>query len=224
VATDLSTLRNEVRARVGNRSTTALSDARIDFALRASINQIASPKVHRHADLERFVTVPTVATVDTVSLGLTAWTIFSLRCTTTANVRRMIGIGPQEMDEIEKAPGPPREYCRWGDQTNGTTLELNPIPDAVYTLKARVYIYPQYTLDGSGLLSSTCPVREVYDEGVLLGAEYRVWMNDLQNPDRGMLVKNQLADWMETIISPYEGELDDQANDMMAPMLLGYSR
>lgn len=217
MATNLSTLRDELRARTGNRSTSALPEDRLDFLLRQSILQISSPKVHRHADLESTISVSTADGDDKVEVGATLWTIYSARDTTTTNVRRLEAVGAQTMDEYEKTSGPPLRYARWGSFDDGTVLELDPIPDGVYTLKVRGYLYPTFTLDGNDLLTGECPLREVYDEAVLLGAEYRAWMNVLQNPTRGLMIKNQLSDFMDTIISPYEGELDDMSTDVLAP-------
>lgn len=219
MATLLSTIRSEVRSRLGNKSTTNLSNARMDFAIKAAIMQLSSPKVHRQADLERKISVSTVSGTDTISLGTTVWTIFSGRDTTSTNIRRLEAVGPQYMDELEKSSGRPLSYCRWGDDAEVTSVELDPIPNGVYALVFRCYIFPQFTVDGNGELSGNCPLREVYDEGIMLGAEYRLWFNALQNPKRGMMVKNQLADWVESIVTPYEGELDDQTVDSLAPSM-----
>lgn len=223
MATNISTIRAELRSRVGNRSTTALPESRLDFCIRESVFQISSPKVHKQADLERLIDLDTSNGVDTYSLGTAdqIWTIFSLRDRTTGNIRRLSNIGPQAMDEIEKTTGIPLRYARWGGDAGATGLEIDPIPNGVYNLRARVYTYPSFTLDSDGLLTGTLPLRPVYDEGILLGAEYRVWMNILQNPTRGAVVKNQLSDWIDTIISPAEGELDDNAVDMLMPNIRG---
>ena len=214
MASSLADLRTELRSRLGGRSTTALSDARMDWALRASTIQISSPMVHRHADLESTANVSTVSSTDTYNLGIAVWSIFSGRDTTTSNARRLSNEGPQFMDELQKTSGPPLRFARWGGFEN-TGIELDPIPDGVYTLVFRVYSYPVF--DTNTPMAGNSLLREVYDEGILLGAEYCLWMNALQNPFRGKMVKNQLSDWMDTILSPYIGELDDNTGDILAP-------
>lgn len=215
-------MRDELRLRIGNRSTSAVSDARIDIALKAAIYQIASPSVHRHADLESTASVSTASGDDTYDLGIAVWSIFSGRDTTSNNIRRLINVGPHFMDELEKTNGPPLRYARWGGFED-SGVELDPIPDGTYSLVFRVYEYPTFTTS-AGLLSGNSPLREVYDEGIYLGAEYRIWMNVLQNPFRGKMVKNQLSDWMDTILSPAIGELDDNLDSTLAPDMIGVSR
>lgn len=219
MATALSDLRDEVRARVGNRDTAAIPNARIDFCLRHAIIQLASPAVFRQDDLETTVNLATVSGTDTYSLGMVLYAIYSVRDTTTGNKRRIAAVGPQWMDELEKTAGPPLRYCRWGG-VDDTGIELDPIPDGVYNLVIRVYGFPSFTTSG-GVLTGDSPLRESMDECVLLGAEYRLWTSVLQNPERGRIVKNDQADVLATIMSGYEGELYDSAADILMPDMLG---
>ena len=125
----------------------------------------------------------------------------------------------QFMLELLKSRGQPLRYARWGRD-----FHLDPIPNGVFTIDVFHYAYPQYTLvsDGSGgtILGGNSPLFDIYDEGVLLGSESRIWFNVLQNPQRGQMVKDQLSDWMSTIISPAAGDLDDQ-EDVLQPDLDG---
>lgn len=213
MATSIATLRTELRSRLGGRSATAITDTRLDFLLRHAIEQLSSPRVHRHPTLETTIPIATVSGTSGYSLtqgGVAIWTIFSVRDTTAGNVRRLTNAGIQFMDELVRTSGFPLRYARWGQ-----ALELDPIPDGIYNLVVRGYRYPAFDPSGNS------PLDDVYNEGILLGAESRGWLNVLQNPERGLVVKNQLADWMDTIISPYDGEMDDNAADVLAPDLYG---
>jgi hypothetical protein len=223
-----SSLRSLLRSRTGNRSTDSLPDTRLDVALKAAIIQLASPKVHRHAELETDTTITTAdgsaggATADQqigrYAIDTTLWTIYSVRNTTSGYERRLFPEGIQVVDELNRGFGQPLRYARWGRY-----IILDPIPNAIFTVRVRGYAFPTFSVGGDSLLSGSCPFHDVYDEGVLLGGEYRLWYNDLQNPVRGQAVKMQLVDWMDTIIPQIEGELDDQ-EDVMGPDLTGITR
>lgn len=214
MATTLASLRTEIKARILNRSAN-LTDSRVDQTIMATIRQLASPKVHRHAELEGKETVTTAAGTDIYTMATNIWTIYAVRDTTTNSKRRLQVLGIQQMLEIEKSSGVPLAYSRWGRD-----IHFDPIPDAVNTVDVYNYSYPTLTLNGSNELTGNSPLNDVYNEGILLGSEYRLWRSVLQDPKRATGVKADLADWMETMISPYDGELDDQ-EDTLAPDLDG---
>lgn len=220
----------EVRQRVGSRSTMGLSQVQIHDRIRDSLVQLSSPKVHRHAELELLFSINTVdgsaggASADEIAgrydlptaANQDLWTIFTVRDTTTTNIRRLRPAGVGRIDEVTQSFGPPIWYVRWGTQ-----LQLDPVPNGVFAIQVRAYAHPLPNTDARNtVLAGSCPLHQRFDEGVILGAEWRCWMNLLQNPARGKMVQNQLVDWSETIISPYEGELDDQ-EDLLAVDMTG---
>jgi len=215
-------LRAELRARLGNRGTT-LPDSRLDGPLRHAIVQLSSPVVHKHQILETRFSLTTAngqaagASADEqagrYTTPIALWTIYSMRDVTNNRKIWVSGRGAQDM--VTSSPGQPRYYSRWGRQ-----LEFDPRPNGIFTINIHGYAKPTFTFGGGPpvLLQGSCPLDDEYDEGVLLGAEYRCWFNVLQDPKRGLLVKNQLADWMETIVSPDEGDKDDQGDTMIVDM------
>src|SRR5207253_11243935 len=100
-----------------------------------------------------FNTVATVASyaiADIVSpLALaTFWFVLDLRDNT--NSRRIRRVHYTEIDKVTQTAGQPVRYYRYG-----TTINFDPIPDAVYTLQMRYRTRPGDFASGSDLILNT---------------------------------------------------------------------
>lgn len=205
MATDLGDLRTELRSRFLARNQTALSDARLDFCVRAGVRKVASPKIHRHAELETNFTFNTVASTDEY-VQPALWAIHAIRCTTPGNIRRLVPMGIQTMLEIEKTQGAPLVYAR-----HGRIIHLDPIPNGVFTLRVFAYNYPSFP---ASPMSGACPLLDLYDESVLTAAEATGWSKIFKDVAHGKELDAMWQNEMAEYYSPDEGDRDDMQDSL----------
>lgn len=200
MASTIAALSTELQERFGNRGTMGgsptITSARFTLAIKAAIKRTASPRVHRHAELEALETITTIVGVDSYAF-LPVWGIYAMRCTSAGNIRRLMPMGFQVMEQIEKTQGPPLNYARYG-----RTIYLEPIPDKVYNIRVSAYHYP----DVSG---TDCPLHEVYDEAVLCMGEAIVFERYLQDLTRGKMMREVWREELSIVSSPDEMDKDD---------------
>lgn len=143
-------VKTEIRACLGNRTD---FDSRLDNVLRLAMDHIA--RMHEFDELRFIATYTTAVTGDIAAdqqidliQGLNRIRkIYSVRLFSGTESRKLIKLNPRRFDALlPKADvysrGKTTHYCQY----NKNTLELWRVPDAVYTLKIRLSLYPEFPL------------------------------------------------------------------------------
>lgn len=146
-------VKTEIRACLGGRTD---FDSRLDNVLRLSMNHIA--RSHEFDELRFLATYTTAVTGDPIAdsqinlvQGLNrVRKIYTVRLYSGTESRKLIKLNPRRFDTLIPkvdviSRGKPTHYCIY----NKNTLELWRAPDAVYTLKIRQSLYPEFPVDDS---------------------------------------------------------------------------
>lgn len=187
---------SEVSARLGNRTgvnariTTWVNDAYFELLL--------SPK-YRFYELERSASLNTEIGIIAYDLPGDLWHILNLRDETNGReIRKDDWIN---LDRRRNTSGTPNRYTRFG-----TTIELDPTPDAVITIILRYKIRPSELSAGSTLL-----IGREWDEVVTTMATVKGF--DAFEQTQQAMQQRQL---LEAILAPRAdlAELEDQAAEV----------
>ena len=136
-------LLTEINARLGNR--TDIASRSLLWLNDAYFELLMAPRFSFY-ELDLAATMVTIAAQASYSLPTDFW--FVLDLTDTTNSRKLLRSHWQEVDRISSTTGQPSRYARFG-----ATFQLDPTPDAIYTLTLRYRRRPpDLTTGGSHLL------------------------------------------------------------------------
>lgn len=138
----VSALLTEINARLGNR--TDLSSRSLLFLNDAYYELTMAPRFSFY-ELDLAASTTTIADTSSYSLPDDFW--FVLDLTDATNSRKLHRGHWQEFDRSTSTSGQPTRYARFG-----ATFQLDPIPDAVYTLTLRYRKRPAELVAGNATL------------------------------------------------------------------------
>jgi hypothetical protein len=146
-------IKTEIRACLGGRTD---FDSRMDNVLRLAIMTMA--RMHEFDELRFIATYATAVTADPIAdsqinlvQGLNrVRKIYTVRLYSGTESRKLVKLNPRRFDALIPkvdvvARGKPTHYCIY----NKNTMELWRCPDAVYTIKIRQSLYPEFPTDDS---------------------------------------------------------------------------
>ena len=141
----ITALSTEIIARLGNR--TDIGARALTWLNDGYFELLLSPRFSFY-ELDASTTFVTVDGTRTYSLAATTDLWFLLTVRDTTSTRRLRQAHVREFDEIQHVEGPPSRYARFAN-----TLELDPTPDAVYTIQLRYRKRPaELVLGGTHVL------------------------------------------------------------------------
>jgi hypothetical protein len=199
-------LRNKLRVRIGNPSTTDVPDATLSEALNDAYRDVATKYPHHKA--RKLCEFSTVA--ETADYGLPTNCGAVLRVWDMTNDKRLNKGGPLSMNSDETPEsGQPERFVRFRN-----FLKLDPPPDDVYTI--RVYYRENITdlsLDGDEPVTPT-----TWDTGILILARWYYYdaMGDL--PKAGYAL-NAYRTWISDRSTEIEEEMSAYAGGVELPEL-----
>lgn len=144
-------IKTEIKACLGNRTD---FDTRMDAVLLLAIDNIA--RMHDWDELRFIATYQTAVTADPIADSQISLIQapnrvrknYSFRLYAGTESRKLIKLNPRRFDALlpkvdTTSRGKPTHYCIY----NKNTLELWRVPDAVYTIKVRQSLYPEFPGD-----------------------------------------------------------------------------
>lgn len=138
-------MRTEVIAKLGDRTDiNTRCETWLDFA------QTRLAREHDFSELRKIFTASTVVNQLDYKWPSTLKNVFDLRLIDGTNSRKLVPRFPRERDASNPNPpsittGRPRVYIPWG-----RVFELDPVPNASYTLRLRCSLWPTaFSVDGS---------------------------------------------------------------------------
>lgn|SRR5574342_157791 len=138
------TIRAEVKKRLGNRLDI---DDRLPIWINDAYFELLMEPEYTFYELDTIHLFDTVANQRVYDLSLVAGLWFILMVRDMTNEREIRKTSIKVMDRLSQTTGQPNRYARFAD-----TLELDPTPDDVYTIRIRFRYRPNELVAGSEML------------------------------------------------------------------------
>ena len=202
----LADFRDELRLICGGISATSpvWTTARLDRRINASYLWVSMPNHYRHPELENITLITLTAndasyawpTVDHyMILGVTHAEAVGLAINDETRRTKLDPMDHRDMLTINRPAGKPQFYSYWDE-----TIYIDCVPATAYQLQSlEVHGYRQPTTLSA--TTDTTVLKPEWDEVILLGAEWRMWVT-LNEADRAYEAKqnygqmvNEIADF-----------------------------
>lgn len=192
----LADFRDEVRFICGGISATspAWTDARIDRRINASYLWCSMPNIYRHPELEDIDRIILVANVASYILTEDYYMIYGVDhveagfglATDESRRTKLEPVDVREQMTILRQPSKPSGYSYWNQR-----IRLNCVPATAY-VGQQLELYGYRQPDTLSVVGAVTVLKPEWDEIILVGAEWRMWVT-LNEADRAYEAKQNLG-------------------------------